>query len=155
VVVPAQDLNPDRVGGVVVALDGTGPMGGPLLYAFQAAHQRHEALQIVIAAGSPHDHLGREARGHRLGGLIARGEALFPGVAVLPPVSADHGVAACLWATQQASLLVLGRPIDDHVPWSPLGVAGRVIRRAKSPVAIVPLDHAVATIGAASVKEHE
>ncbi len=155
VVVPSTDSNPDRAGGVVVALDGTGPMYGPLLYAFQAAHLRHEALQIVIAAGSPQDHVGREARGQRLGELIAQGEKLYPDVVVFPPVSADHGVAACLWATQHASLLVLGRPMDDHVPWSPLGVAGRVLRRAKSPVAVVPLNQAVATVGAAHIKEKQ
>lgn len=154
-VVPSTDTNPDRVGGVVVALDGSGPMDAPLLYAFQAAHLRHEALQIVIAAGSPQDHLGREARGHRLGRLIANGEQLYPDVVVLPAVSADHGASACLWATQHASLLVLGRPMDDHVPWSPLGVAGRVLRRAKSPVAVVPLNHAAATIGAVHTKEKQ
>jgi nucleotide-binding universal stress UspA family protein len=149
VVVPATDSNPDRVGGVVVAVDGSGPMDAPLLFGFRAAHLRGEALQIVIAAGSPQDRLGREARGHRLSALIAEGERAFPEVVVLPPVSADRGVTACLWATQHASLLVLGRPMDDHAPWSPLGVAGRVLRRAKSPVTVIPLDHAVATIGAA------
>ena len=153
VVVPSRDLNPDRVGGVVVAVDGAGPIDGPLHYAFQAAHQRNETLQIVIAAGSPWDHLGREARGQRLGRVMARGQALYPDVDVLPAVGAENGVAACLLATQHASLLVLGRPIDEHAPWSPLGVAGRVLRRAKSPVAVVPLDHAVANIGVASTKE--
>jgi nucleotide-binding universal stress UspA family protein len=153
VVVPATDLNPDRTGGVVVALDGSGPIDGPLLYAFQAAHTRNESLQIVIAAGSPLDRLGREARGQRLGHGMARGQAMYPDVEVLPAVGAEHGVAACLLATQHASLLVLGRPIDDHAPWSPLGVAGRVLRRAKSPVAVVPLDHAVASMGVASTKE--
>jgi nucleotide-binding universal stress UspA family protein len=149
VVVPSVDLNPERTGGVVVALDGAGPMDGPLLYAFRAAHERGETLQIVISAGSPQDHLGREARGRRLGRLISHGHLLFPDVDVLPAVGADDGVAACLLATQHASLLVLGRPIDHHAPWSPLGVAGRVLRRAKSPVAVVPLDHAVVSIGAA------
>lgn len=148
VVVPSMDLNPDRTGGVVVAVDGAGPIDGPLLYAFQAAHQRNETLQIVIAAGSSQDHVGREARGQRLGRLIARGQARYPDVQVLPAVGAEHGVAACLLATQHASLLVLGRPIDDHAPWSPLGVAGRVLRRAKSPVAVVPLDNAVVATGA-------
>jgi nucleotide-binding universal stress UspA family protein len=152
-VVPATDLNPDRTGGVVVALDGSGPIDGPLLYAFQAAHTRNETLQIVIAAGSPLDRLGREARGQRLGQEMARGQAMYPEVEVLPAVGAEHGVAACLLATQHASLLVLGRPIDDHAPWSPLGVAGRVLRRAKSPVAVVPLDYAVANVGVASTKE--
>jgi nucleotide-binding universal stress UspA family protein len=153
VVVPSMDLNPDRLGGVVVAVDGAGPVDGPLHYAFKVAHERGETLQIVIAAGSPQDHLGREARGQRLGRAIARGQAMYPDVDVLPVVGAESGVAACLLATQHASLLVLGRPIDKHAPWSPLGVAGRVLRRAKSPVAVVPLDHAVADIGFASTKE--
>ena len=153
VVVPAADLNPDRTGGVVVALDGAGPIDGPLLYAFQAAHTRNETLQIVFAAGSPLDRLGRSARGERLGQGMARGQARYPDVQVLPAVDAEHGVTACLLATQHASLLVLGRPIDEHAPWSPLGVAGRVLRRAKSPVAVVPLDHAVAEVGVASTKE--
>ena len=149
VVVPSTDLNQDRAGGVVVAVDGAGPIDGPLLYAFGAAHERDESLQIVIAAGSPQDHLGREARGQRLGQVMARGQDMYPDVQVLPAVGAENGVAACLLATQHASLLVLGRPIDDHAPWSPLGVAGRVLRRAKSPVAVVPLDYAVASIGVA------
>jgi len=153
VVVPSSDLNPDRAGGIVVAVDGAGPIDGPLFYAFQAAHERGETLQIVIAAGSPQDHLGREARGERLARAMARAEDAYPDVHVLPAVGADHGVAACLLATQHASLLVLGRPIDDHAPWSPLGVAGRVLRRAKSPVAVVPLDHAIADVGVASIKE--
>ena len=150
VVVPSTDRNPDRVGGVVVALDGAGPIDGPLFYAFRAAHERGETLQIVIAAGSQQDRLGRDARGERLGRAMARAEDAYPDVKALPAVGADHGVAACLLATQHASLLVLGRPIDDHAPWSPLGVAGRVLRRAKSPVAVVPLDHAVAGIGVTS-----
>lgn len=149
VVVPSTDLNPDRAGGVVVAVDGAGPIDGPLAYAFQAAHERNETLQIVIAAGSSQDHRGREARGQRLGRVMARGQDVYPDVHVLPVVGAENGVAACLLATQHASLLVLGRPMNDHAPWSPLGVAGRVLRRAKSPVAVVPLDHAVASIGAA------
>lgn len=153
VVVPSMDLNPGRVGGVVVAVDGAGPIDGPLLYAFQAAHERSETLQIVIAAGSPQDRLGREARGERLSRIMARAEDTYPDVQVLPAVGVSHGVAACLLATQHASLLVLGRPIDDHAPWSPLGVAGRVLRRAKSPVAVVPLDHAFADVGVASSKE--
>lgn len=153
VVVPSTDLNPDRAGGVVVAVDGAGPIDGPLLFAFLEAHERNETLQVVIAAGSPQDHLGREARGQRLGHVLARGQSMYPDVQVLPAVGAENGVAACLLATQHASLLVLGRPIDDHVPWSPLGVAGRVLRRAKSPVAVVPLDHAAAEVGVATVKE--
>jgi nucleotide-binding universal stress UspA family protein len=153
VVVPSMDLNPGRVGGVVVAVDGAGPIDGPLLFAFEAAHTRQETLQIITAAGSPQDHFGREARRQRLDEVTARGLAMFPDVHVLPAVDADHGVAACLLATQHASLLVLGRPIDEHAPWSPLGVAGRVLRRAKSPVAVVPLDYADAIIGVASTKE--
>ena len=149
VVVPSIDLNPDRAGGVVVAVDGAGPIDGPMLYAFEAAHERNETLQIVIAAGSPLDHLGWEARGQRLGRVMAHAQTIYPDVHVLPVVGAENGVAACLLATQHASLLVLGRPIDDHAPWSPLGVAGRVLRRAKSPVAVIPLDHAVADIGVA------
>ena len=149
VVVPSMDLNPDRAGGVVVALDGAGPIDGPLLYAFQAAHERLETLQIVTAAGPPQDHVVRAARQQRLDEATARGQAMFPDVNVVPAVDAENGVAACLLATQHASLLVLGRPIDDHTPWSPLGVAGRVLRRAKSPVAVVPLDNAAANIGVA------
>ena len=153
VVVPSIDLNPDRVGGVVVAVDGSGPIEGPLLYAFQAAHAREETLQIVSAAGAPQDHLGREARRQRLDEVTARGQAIYPDVHVLPAIDAERAVAACLLATQQASLLVLGRPIDEHAPWSPLGVAGRVLRRAKSPVAVVPVDYADAIVGVASTKE--
>ncbi|MDQ3157539.1 MAG: universal stress protein [Actinomycetota bacterium] len=149
VVVPSIDLNPERAGGFVVALDGARPIEGPLLYAFQAANARHETLQIVTAAGSPDDHVGREARRQRLEQVEGHGQAMFPDVRGLPVVEAERGVAACLLATQHASLLVLGRPIDDHAPWSPLGVAGRVLRRAKSPVAVIPLDHAIASIGVA------
>jgi nucleotide-binding universal stress UspA family protein len=156
VVVPTIDTNPQRVGGVVAAVDGNGPMDSPLRRAFEAAHLRGESLQIVIASGSRMDHVGREARGQRLAALIAEGEELYPDVVVLPVVSADRGVSTCLWATQHASLLVLGRPLDDHVPWSPLGVAGRVLRRAKSPVLVVPLDHPLAHDAVASrpIQEH-
>jgi len=146
VVVPSMDLNPGRIGGVVVAVDGAGPIDGPLLYAFHVAHDRHETLQIVTAAGSPRDHVGRESRRQRLSEATDRARAAYPDIQVLPEVDAENGVAACLLATQHASLLVLGRPIDDHAPWSPLGVAGRVLRRAKSPVAVVPLDHVDAII---------
>lgn len=149
VVVPSADLHPDRVGGVVVAVDGAGPVEGQLLYAFQAASARHETLQVVTAAGAPRDRAGSEARRQRLAQVMGRGRASFPHVRVRRAVDADHGVAACLLATQHASLLVLGRPIDDHAPWSPLGVAGRVLRRAESPVAVVPLDYAVALEGVA------
>ena len=149
VVVPSMDLNPGRIGGVVVAVDGVGPIDGPLLYAFEVAHERHETLQIVTAAGSPRDHVGRESRRQRLSEATDRAQAVYPDVRLLPAIDAENGVAACLLATQHASLLVLGRPIDDHAPWSPLGVAGRVLRRAKSPVAVIPLDHAIAPIGVA------
>ncbi len=45
-----------------------------------------------------------------------------------------------------------GRLTVTH-PWSPLGVPGRVLRHAKSSVAVVPLDHAVASVGVAWTKE--
>lgn len=142
VVVPAMDRNPGRLGGVVVAVDAAGPIEGPLFYAFDSAQLRRESAQIITAAGPTQDHFVRDARRQELDAVVSRIRAMYPGVQVLPAVDARKAVAACLMAAQHASLLVLGRPADHLVPWSPLGVAGRVLRRAKSPVAVVPLDHA-------------
>jgi nucleotide-binding universal stress UspA family protein len=147
VVVPADRPHPERVGGVVVAVDASRPIEEPLRYAFQAAQQRSETLQVVTAPSRSSDREGRDADRRRLDDVVDRYRLDFPDVLVLPVLDAEHSVAACLLASHRASLLVLGRPLDDHAPWSPLGVAGRVLRRARSPVVIVPLDHAFAVNG--------
>lgn len=139
VVAPPQEPSAQRAGGIVVAIDTSDDVDAPLRYAFETALRRGESIQVVEAVGPRVDYAARDARRHRLEDVVAPWRELYPEVRVRPVVEGTRAVAACVLATRDASLLVLGRPRDHHAPMSLDAVAARVLRRTQTPVAVVPL----------------
>jgi nucleotide-binding universal stress UspA family protein len=139
-VVPPRLPETRWTGGIVVAIDTSDRVDAPLRFAFEAARRTGQSLQIVEAAGSHAGYPAREARRYQLEDVIAPWRERYPGVRVVPAVEGSPAVSTCVLATRHASLLVLGRPRDEHAPMSPEAVAARVLRHTQAAVAVVPLD---------------
>ena len=137
-VCPTRGSADRRTGGVVVAIDTSGPVDAPLRYAFEAARRRHESIQVVEASGPGSDYPARERRRNRLEDIVDPWRVRYPEVQAQVSVKGGPAVAACVLATRHASLLVLGRPRHHHATMSFVAVAARVLRRTHAPVAVVP-----------------
>lgn len=144
VVVVPERLEPGTgTDGVVVAVDGETSAAGPLRYAFEQADSRGGRLRVLHSA--PTDLTADQLMQHRvdLAEVVAGWQEQFPSVEVERTTVEGAVVDACIWATSQAELLVLGhhhgrmRPSDVLHP-----VASAVLRSARCPVALVPLDYA-------------
>ena len=138
VVYPTGGPTDGRRGRVVVAVDTSEPVDAPLQYAFEAARMRHESIHVVEASGMASDYPERELRRNRLGDIVDLWRARYPDVPAQVSVEGGPVVAACILATLDASLLVLGRPRNHHATVSFDAVAARVLRRTHAPVAVVP-----------------
>jgi nucleotide-binding universal stress UspA family protein len=138
VVYPTDGPTDGRNGQVVVAVDTAGPVEAPLRYAFEAARQRHESVHVVEASGAGSDYPERERGRNRLEAIVDQWRLRYPDVPAHVSVEGGSVVAACVLATQDASLLVLGRPRNHHATISFDAVAARVLRKTHVPVAVVP-----------------
>lgn len=142
VVVPEHTSPTPLFGGIVVALDGETAATGPLRFAFEEArigdHELH-ALYATRAGAITHDPGRVQAT---VGEVLAGWSEQFPDVHVLRHFALDTPEEACVRASSQAELLVMGRPHDRGLPagWS-RGLALKVLRHAWCPVAIVPADY--------------
>jgi nucleotide-binding universal stress UspA family protein len=145
VVYPTGGPTDNRRGRVVVAVDTSEPVDAPLQYAFEAARRRHEPIHVVEASGMASDYPERERRRHRLGDFVDLWRVRYPDVPAQVSVEGGPVVAACMRATRDASLLVLGRPRNHHATVSFDAVAARVLRRTHAPVAVVPDERVSAT----------
>lgn len=144
VVVPDRDGPRAVGGGVVVTVDGETSARGPLRYAFEAAGARGEDLHVlhVIPHGSTPDQV--ESRGANLAEVMAGWQDQFPEVAVTRSTSAGSPADECIAATTEASLVVIGRHNGHTKPFGrSRQTAISVVRGARCPVAVVPLDHGV------------
>jgi nucleotide-binding universal stress UspA family protein len=144
VVFPTGGPTNTQAGRVAVAIDTSGPVEAPLRYAFEAAHRRHEPIHVVEASGTGSDYPERERRRHRLEDIVDQWRFRYPDVPVRISVEGGPVVAACVLATQDASLLVLGQPRNHHTTMSFDAVAARVLRQAHAPVAVIPSERASA-----------
>lgn len=146
VVVVPERLEPGTgTGGVAVAIDGETSAAGPLRYAFEQADSRGVrvlVLHCVTASSTVAEFTAHRAN---LAEVIAGWQEQFPGVEVDRATAEGNVADGCIDATARAELLVLGhhhgrsRPSDVLHP-----VAAAVLRGARCPVALVPLDYALA-----------
>ena len=138
-VYPTRGPTDGPTGHVAVAVDTSRPVEAPLLYAFEAARRRHESIHVFEAAGPGSDCPARERRRNRLEDIVDPWRLRYPDIRASVSVEGGPAVAACLLATRDASLLVLGRPRNHHAATSFDAVAARVLRRTQAPVAVVPV----------------
>jgi nucleotide-binding universal stress UspA family protein len=144
IVVPGPAPSPAHTSAtaILVAVDEAHASAGQLAYAVEIAEQRHAGLEVVFGAGAGSDYPGRMADALRLEDLLDPWRGRHPAVGIHLMVEGGHPVDSCLRASQQASLLVVGRPESRHPALGPRSFASRVLRRAAVPVAVVPVDYA-------------
>ncbi|MET0821990.1 MAG: universal stress protein [Aeromicrobium sp.] len=141
VVVPERSVV-GAAGGVVVTVDGDTSAAGPLRYAFEQADARHEALHVLHAA--PEATLRQDFQNHHanVAEILAGWKELYPDVRVFRSTTDGSPVDACIEATAEASLVVIGRHHGHSVPFAQARpIALTVLRKAQCPVAVVPWDY--------------
>lgn len=142
-VVPERTYPMPVGGGIMVAIDGDTPATGPLQFAFEQASLGDRELHVLHATRAEivTDDFSRVRAD--LSEVLAGWSAQFPDVSVLRYFALDTPEDACVRATEQAELLVVGRPHDQllPLPWR-RGLALKVLRHAHCPVAVVPADYA-------------
>jgi len=142
IVVPERAYPTPLSGGVCIALDGDTSAAGPLRFAHQQADAGNTSLHVLHATPPGTQHSDMDVIRANVGEVLAGWSNAFPGVRVLLSFPMDDPEEACVRATEQAELVVVGRPHARSLPFSlarPL--ASRVIRRAHCPVAIVPSNY--------------
>lgn len=128
--------------GVYVALDSRSPATGPLRYAFaEANRQPRKVLHVIHApsAGTPMDEMNDVRR--EMFEILAGWCDEFPDVDVRSRLVFDETDQACLDATKEAGLFVLGRATRTGIH----GILGHpviteIARRTRCPSVVVPND---------------
>lgn len=144
VVVPERLAPGTGTGGVVVAVDGETSAEGPLRYAFEQADSRGERLLVMHSI--PASSTPAEVTQHRanLAEVVAGWQEQFPSVHVDQMMIEGRVVDVCIEATAEAGMLVLGHHHGRTSPSDILHpVATAVLRGARCPVVMVPLDYTV------------
>jgi nucleotide-binding universal stress UspA family protein len=142
VVVPERIVPGTGTGGVVVTIDGDTSAAGPLRYAFEQADARRETLHVLHAA--PEATLRQDFQNHHanVAEVVAGWKEMYPDVTVLTSTTDGATADACIEATAEASLVVIGRHHGHSISFAQeRPIALTVLRRAQCPVAVVPLDH--------------
>lgn len=142
VVVPENDEAWQHAGGIVVALDAETPARGPLRFAFEQASESGSRLRVLHALPRDADRAEAELLRVDVLEILAGWRPDHPDVEVTLHLSSEPPDAACLEASEQAQLVVVGRP-HRHVsrPHAGRPLEARVIDRAHCPVAVVPADY--------------
>jgi nucleotide-binding universal stress UspA family protein len=142
IVVPERAYPTPLRGGVCIALDGDTSAAGPLRFAYEQADARGTSLRVLHATPPGTQQSDMDVIRANVAEVLAGWSTAYPGVRVHLSFPLDDPEEACVRATEQAELIVVGRPPARTLPFSlarPL--ASRVIRRAHCPVAIVPSDY--------------
>lgn len=142
VVVPERIVPGTGTGGVVVTIDGDTPAAGPLRYAFEQADARREPLHVLHAA--PEASVRQDFQNHHanVAEVVAGWKELYPDVTILRSTTDGTPADACIEATAEASLVVVGRHHGHSIPFARARpIALTVLRQAQCPVAVVPLDY--------------
>jgi nucleotide-binding universal stress UspA family protein len=142
VVVPEVEYPHAWGGGVVVTIDGTTSAQGPLRFAFEQADARHGVLHVLHAVPPgtlPSDVADLRAN---MSEVLAGWRDMFPDVVVMDEFAVGDPTDVVSRATNGAELVVVGRPHGRAMPFALLRpLAADVLRRANSPVAVVPADY--------------
>lgn len=138
-IVPERSWTTPLTGGVFIALDGRTLATGPLTFAFDEASRRGNDLHVIhaIPTATPADELTRARED--IAEVLAGWADKYPDVQVTRRIAFDEADEACLRASEEAELLVLGRapkPVFE-LPWGH-PVLTAVARRAHCPCVVVP-----------------
>ena len=141
VIVVPENWPPTQVrrGGIIVTIDGATDAHGPLTFAFSAADRRKEELHVLHVVPPATSEADEEEHRVNIAEVLAGWADKFPGVVVFRSVVFGQTDAACIGSTSLASLVVVGRPRGNSLPFSLVRpVAVSVIKEANCPVAVVP-----------------
>lgn len=142
VVVVPQRLTPGSgAGGVVVTVDGETSASGPLRYAFEQADSRDVPVLVLHSVPPWTRRTDRLDHQVDLAEIVAGWQEQFPGVEIERTMVQGDTVEEGIAATGEAALLVLGHHHGRSGPSDVLHpVAAAVLRGARCPVALVPLE---------------
>ena len=124
-------------GAVVVSVDLRTAAHSALRLGFREASLRHTALVVLHV-----DQRNQRERADELPELteVVVGKAAHPDVEVRVSIQTGQVTDAVLRASQGASLLIVGRPHDQHRgAWSG-SLAHQILQRCSCPLAVVPQD---------------
>lgn len=138
-VVPLHSVSAEHDGDVILTLDGESSADGPIRFAFEQASQRHSALIVLHVALPGTLSTDRETVMANISEVLAGWSADYPDAKVVKTFVDGDPLETITHATERAGLVVVGRP---HTTLALIGVthplATLVLRRAHSPVAVVP-----------------
>lgn len=145
IVIPEGLVPGSGSGGVVVAINGESSAAGPIRYAFEQADARGQAVCVLHSLPSGSSAIQIEEHTANLAQVVAGWQEQFPDVIIERQATEGSPAEACIDATWQAGLLVLGHH-HGHTGLSDVihPVAAAVLRGARCPVALIPLDYATA-----------
>lgn len=139
VIVVPSDAADRSTGDLVLTLDGDTPAEGPVRLAFEQAAARGAALHVLHVTAP--DTMTYEADQVRsiISEVLSGWRESYPDVRVMTAFSIGDPTDAIVRATEDAALVIVGRPHEHHLPVSvthPL--ATEVLRHAHCAVAVVP-----------------
>jgi nucleotide-binding universal stress UspA family protein len=137
--VPEHAWAVEDTGTVVVAIDGRSAATGPLRFAFEEASRRQADLHVVHIV--PEKDMFHRSMSHRLevAEVLAGWSEEFPDVRVTRRLLFDEADEGTVRASEEASLLILGRRSETGISRL-LGhpVLAEVTRRVHCPCVVVP-----------------
>lgn len=136
-VVPERAWPDELTGPTVVAIDTRTPARGPLRFAFEHADRTNHELHVAHVI--PEKAMFHESHSHKIGlsEVLAGWSQEFPDVNVKHRFFFDESNEGCVRASEEASLLILGRR-HSHIFGHP--VLAEIAKRAHCPCVVVPDD---------------
>lgn len=126
---------------VVVTVDGSSAASAALRYGFDRADRTGLGLEVVHCAEVSDRRRVVDERTAALAEIVAGWQEEYPSVSYTTTQVFEDTVPGIESLTKRASLLVVGQPHSRHhlAPWL-TSVAQTVLKRAHSPLAVVPRD---------------
>lgn len=134
-VVPERAWPDEITGPVFVAIDTRTPAAGPLRFAFEHADRTTHELHVAHVIAETDTFYGSQSHMIDVSEVIAGWSEEFPDVTVRHRFFFDDADEGCVRASEEASLLVLGRR-KTHIFGHP--VLAEIAKRTHCPCVVVP-----------------
>lgn len=129
-------------GDVVLTLDGETSAQGPIRFAFEQASRRGASLHVLHVATPNSTAAAAGVIEPNLSELMAGWHDEFPDTRVFEVITSGDVASTIVHSTEQAGLVVVGRPHSNHVLRSVVqSIATKVLGDAHCPIAVVPPDY--------------